>query len=292
MTEHGTHHHHEPHRPGGAAAHRHDASHTELLDLDAEVVGHLDELTDWVGRHTASLPRSIVDVDVDVGAGTGTGTGTLALARRFDRARLVAIDASAEMLEHLRTAALGQDVGDRVRLVQADLDAGWPDVGRVDLAWAASSMHHLQDPDRVLGDLHAALEPGGLLVVVEMDGMPRFLPRDLGLGRPGLEDRCRAATAAERWDAHPDWGPHLRRAGFEVLEERTSTHVRDPAPPAAHRYAHAVFRGVRSGLAGRLDAEDLQTLDRLLTEHSPESLLRRRDLTVRSMRTAWAARRP
>jgi SAM-dependent methyltransferase len=270
--------------------HEHQAGQAQLLDLDAEVVGHLDEITAWAGGHAAHLPRAIVDV------GAGTGTGALALGRRFERARLVAIDSSAEVLEHLRTAALREGLGDRVRVVRADLDAGWPDAGWPDvggfhLGWAASSLHHLEHPGRVLGDLHAALEPAGLLVVVESDGMPRFLPHDVGVGRPGLEDRIRAAMAQDRWNAHPDWGPYLQRAGFEVLEQRTFAYERAPAPPAAHRYAHLVLSGVRSRLAERLDADDLEALDRLLAEDGTQSVLRRGDLTVRSTRTAWAARR-
>lgn len=274
---------HHAHRPDGA--HEHEGDQADLLDLDAEVVGHLDELVDWAGRHAAGVPSVVVDV------GAGTGTGTLALARRFDSARLVAIDESTAMLERLGASAEAQGLRDRLRLVQADLDAGWPDTGTVDLAWAASSLHHVEDPDRVLRDVHAALAPGGLLVVVEMDGMPHFLPADLGAGRPGLEDRVRAAMAADHWNAHPNWSAHLQRAGFAVVEERTSTWVRHPTGSAAHRYARGVFSRVRSGLADRLDADDLATLDRLLAHDTPESLSRRRDLVVRSSRTAWAARR-
>lgn len=265
--------------------HQHASGHAGLLDLDAEVVGHLDELTAWTAGHVRREPRVVVDV------GAGTGTGAFALARRFSHAQLVAVDRSAEVLEHLRAAALEQGLDDRLRVVQADLDAGWPDVRGVDLAWAASSMHHVADPERVFTDLHAALEPGGLLVVVEMDGLPRFLPDDLGLGAPGLEDRCRTAMARARWNEHPDWAPHLQRAGFEVLEQRTSAFERHPAPPAASRYAHGVFSRMRTGLADLLEAEDLRTIDRLLVEDAPESLLRRGDLGVRSERTAWAARR-
>lgn len=272
---------HHAHHP---EAHRHESAHADLLDLDAEVVGHLDDLTAWVAQHAEVVPRTVVDV------GAGTGTGTLALARRFEDARLVAIDSSPEMVEHLRAAVLREGLGDRVRAVQADVDAGWPAVGTVDLAWAASSLHHLEHPDRVLRDLRAAIDPAGLLVVVEMDGMPRFLPHDLGVGRPGLEDRVRTAMAQDHWNAHPDWAGHLERAGFTVLEERTWTWVRQPASPAAHRYAHGVLSRVRTGLADRLGAEDLDTLDRLLADDAPESLLHRRDLVVRAGRTTWAAR--
>lgn len=260
-----------------------------MLDLDAEVVGHLDELTGWAAGHASREPRAVVDV------GAGTGTGTLALARRFGAAHVVAVDASPEVLEHLRSAALREGLGDRVRPVQADLDEEWPDVGPVDLAWAAASLHHVKDPGRVYAALHAALEPGGLLVVVEMDGVPRFLPHDVGLGRPGLEDRCRAVTAHDPWSHYPDWTPHLERAGFAVLEQRAFAYERRPADDAARsrvaRYAHAVYSGVRSRLADRLDADDVATLDRLVAVDGPASLLHRGDLSVRSTRTVWAARR-
>ncbi len=269
--------------------HQHDqheqgAGHADLLDLDAEVVGHLDDLTAWAQGY-APAPRTVVDV------GAGSGTGTRALARRFPDATVVAVDSSAQMLDHLTAAAADVGVAARVRAVQADLDESWPDVGAVDLAWAASSMHHMGDPDRVMRDLHGALAPGGVLVVVEMDGLPRFLPDDVGAGRPGLEDRCRAAMAAEGWNAHPDWGPHLQRAGFELVQTRTFTYRVDPAPAAATRYARSVHANVRTGLADRLDADDLTTLDVLLDDDAPLSIARRRDLVVRSSRTAWAARR-
>ena len=257
-----------------------------MLDLDAELFAdYLDEVTDWARRRTAREPGVVADV------GAGTGTGTRALARRFPKAELVAIDRSPVMLDRL-TAAADADLAPRLRAVRADLDAGWPEVGTVDLVWAASSLHHAADPDGLLRDVLGALRPGGLLVVTEMDGMPRFLPEDLGLGRPGLEERYRAAMAHARWNAHPDWSPHLRQAGFEVTEQRVFEVRVEPAPPAAHRYAHRVLSGLRSRLADRLDADDLDVLDRLLDDHAEESALRRRDLTVRTVRTAWAAHRP
>lgn len=256
-----------------------------MLDLDAEVLPHLDELTGWVQDLVGCAPQTVVDL------GAGTGTGTFALARRFPHARLLAVDSSAAMLEHLRSAAAQQGVGTRVGTVEADVDARWPDVGRVDLVWAASSLHHLHHPGRVMADVRDALHPGGLMMVVEMDELPRFLPHDLGFGRPGLEDRCHEVTARRGHNAHPDWGPHLQAAGMELLEQRSFSYRLDPAPMTAHRYAQRVFAGIRAGLADDLAEDDLAALDRLLDDHAPGSLAQRRDLVVRSTRTAWAARR-
>lgn len=270
----------------GGQAHDNEARLADLLDLDAEVLGYLNEVTEWVGQHAPDAPRTVVDV------GAGTGTGSLALARRFGAAEVVAIDTSALMLERLQAAARGQELADRLRVVQADLDVAWPEVGAVDVAWAASSLHHVTEPDRVLRDIHTALNPGGLLVVIEMDALPRFLPDDIGLGRPGLEARCHEALAQANWNSHPNWRPHLERAGFEIAEQRIFTIETSPAPPSAGRYAHAYLRRIRSTLDGQLATDDRRTLDHLLADDHPDALLQRRDLTVRGSRTAWAARRP
>ncbi|EWT01320.1 methyltransferase type 11 [Intrasporangium oryzae NRRL B-24470] len=265
----------------------HDAGLADLLDLDAEVLGaYLDEVTAWAAQHAPDDPRRVVDL------GAGTGTGTRALGRRFAAARLVAVDRSEAMAQRLRIAADEPGLAGRVEVVLADLDGVWPKVGAVDVAWAASSLHELADPDRVLRDVHAALRPGGLLVVVEMDTLPRFLPDDLGTGRPGLETRLHDALARAGWNAHPDWQPALEQAGFEVAARRTFTLDASPAPARAGRYARAYLSRVRGALDGQLAADDRDTLDRLLAHDGPDSLLRRRDLVVSGTRTAWAARRP
>lgn len=278
---------HRHHRLAQGQAHDHEQGLADLLDRDAEVLGtYLDQLTEWAGQHAPDAPRKIVDV------GAGTGAGTLALVRRFAAAEVAAIDRSALMLERLRAAAVGQGLVDRLQVIQADLDVAWPAIGAVDVAWASSSLHEVADPDRLLRDVHAALRSGGLLVVVEMDALPRFLPDDIAVGRPGLEARCHAVLTQAGWNSHPDWRPHLERAGFEMAARRTFTNEAGPAAPGTGRYAHAYLSRIRSALDDRLAPDDVAALDHLLADDHPGALLRRPDLTVRSSRTAWAARRP
>ncbi|PJJ73641.1 methyltransferase family protein [Diaminobutyricimonas aerilata] len=268
---------------GAEAAHARD--HAEVLDLDADVVGHLEELTAWVGAHLRDEPTAVLDI------GAGSGSGTLALAERFPRAEIVALDESAQMIDHLERAASASGLADRIRTVRADADEDWPAIGTFDLAWASSSLHHMRNPDRVLRSARAALAVDGVLAVVEMDGLPRFLPPESGSGRPGLEERCRAAMAGAGWNAHPDWSGHLRSAGFDLVEQRTFSYLRAPAPPLAWRYAERVFTNVRAHLADRLAPHDLEAIDELLDDRAPGSLAQRRDLVVRSARTIWLARR-
>ena len=281
-------HHHQHH-----SAAETDAAMAELLDLDAEVLhSYLSEVTAWIRRLAADPPpRRILDL------GSGTGTGAFALLERFDHAEVIALDASAEMLHRLSSKARVLGVADRIRVVQADLDTAWPAIDAVDLVWASRSLHHMADPDRVLAEVFATLRPGGLLVVAEMASFPRFLPDDPGLGRPGLEARCHAVLAewqaAELPHLGSDWGPRLSRAGFSVEAERPFViDLAAPLPAASGRYAQATLRRIRSGLDGRMNADDLAVLDTLIDSDGPDGVRQRGDLTVRTARTVWAARRP
>ena len=270
-----------------------DAAMAEILDLDAEVMHcYMSEVTDWIHQLAADPPpRRILDL------GSGTGTGAFALLERFDQADVIALDLSPEMLHRLSSKARVLGVADRIRTVQADLGAAWPALDAVDLVWASSSLHHMADPDRVLAGVFAALRPGGLLVVAEIVAFPRFLPDDLGLGRPGLEARCHAVLAERQAAEMPhlgsDWGPRLTRAGFTIEAERPFViHLASPLPAASGRYAQASLRRIRSGLDGRMSTDDLAALDILIDSHGPHGVLQRDDLTVRAARTVWAARRP
>jgi SAM-dependent methyltransferase len=292
---------HEGHdrHPHGHAHRHHPAAETdessmaELLDLDAEVLhSYLSEVTAWIHQLAGDPPpRRILDV------GSGTGTGSFALLERFERADAIALDISAQLLHHLRGKARVRGVADRVRTVQADLDAGWPAVETVDLVWASSSLHHMADPDRVLTWVLGALHPGGLLVVAELGSFPRFLPDDIGFGRPGLEERCHTALAealaAELPHLGSDWGRRLSLAGFTVETERHFViDLTPPLPAPTGRYAQASLRRIRSHLDGRMSADDLTTLDTVIDSDAPDGMLHRDDLTVRSARTVWVARRP
>jgi SAM-dependent methyltransferase len=285
-------HHHHPHHHPHAHGTDDEAALAELLDLDADVLhAHLSDVITWVHELTGDKPRRILDL------GSGTGTGALALVRHFASADVIAVDQSKRLLHHLETKARGLGVADRIHTVQANLDDAWPSVGTVDLVWASASLHHLADPGRVLSEVFAALHPGGLLAVLELDSFPRFLPADIGLGRPGLEDRCHAAMASERAERLPhlgsDWGPRLTAAGFIIEAERSVTiELTAPLPAATGRYAQASLRRLRSGLDGRLSPDDLATLDTLITSDGPDGVLRRDDLTVRAARRVWLAQRP
>ncbi|MFB9506567.1 class I SAM-dependent methyltransferase [Streptomyces aurantiacus] len=279
--------------PHTAHGQEHDADgQAELLDLDAEVLAeHNSAIAAWLPVRTTV--RHIVDL------GCGTGAGTLTLLKHFPQARVTAVDASTGHLRRLLDKAEAEGLADRVHTVRADLDTAWPELGTPELVWASASMHHMADPDRTLRRIHDTLAPGGLLALVELAGFPRFLPEDAPADRPGLEERCHAALDHHHAELLPhrgaDWGPELTAAGFTVESERTITVDLGPSrTDAVGRYALGSLRRMRGGVAATattLTAEDLAALDRLLDTDSAHSILRRDDLTVRTERMVWAARR-
>lgn len=261
----------------------------DLLELDAEIVQpYLAELIGWLATLIAPEPNRILDL------GSGPGTGTFALARRFQHAHITAVDISPHMLHRVQQQAATQGVADRVRTVRASLDdtvPASPDGQAYDLMWAAHSLHHLADPGHTLALAFDQLRPGGLLAVTEMDGFPRLLPTDVGLARPALEARLRAATDQE--SAH-EWTDHLEAAGFTIAERHTVelNITAEQAGPALNRYAHGYLATLRGHAEGLLAADDLTVLDTLLDDADPAAVARRDDLALRSVRTTWIARRP
>lgn len=285
-------HHSQADQANDRHAHGDDPVLAELLDLDGVVLRDYwaDALT-WLRRAARYLPRTRL---LDLGA--GSGVGTIALAQRFAGAEVIAVDQDEQMLEHIRAKALDLGLAPRVRTVLADLDAGLPDLESVDITWASMSMHHLADPDRVLRDVFAVTRPGGLLAVAEFAEPLRHLPYDLGIGRPGLEDRLLAALnnqhAHELPEIGADWPPRLAAAGFSVLEHRMfELDLRPGRNVDAIRYARLWFGRLRHGIADAVDGDDLATLDLLLADHGPHALRLRDDLHLHGHRTVTLARR-
>jgi SAM-dependent methyltransferase len=288
MPETNFHHDHHGHRHSGAA----EDDFTDLLDLDAEVLrDHWSAALDWVQEVAAGAPRTRL---LDLGA--GTGTGAIGLARRFPEAEVVALDVSPASLAKIAAKAAAAGLAARVHPVEADLDAGWPDLGIVDLTWASASLHHMADPARVLRDALNATRPGGLIAVSEFSKQLLFLPDDLGFGRPGFEGRITDALGRAYAEEMPtlgsEWAPRLADAGWKVVVEQDfRVDLDPPTDPRAGRYARAWFARLSDGLADRLEPDDQATLAALLEEDSPRSLANRTDLHIRGGRTITIARR-
>jgi ubiquinone/menaquinone biosynthesis C-methylase UbiE/DNA-binding transcriptional ArsR family regulator len=95
----------------------------------------------------------------------GCGTGQVSAALAPFVARVVAVDASTEMLQAAR-ARVG--AADNVDLRRGDLEALPIDDGRLDLATLMLVLHHVPDPSAAMKEVARVLKAGGRLLLVDM----------------------------------------------------------------------------------------------------------------------------
>lgn len=113
--------------------------------------------------HLAALP-ALADAEWVIGdLGCGTGQLTAALAPFV--ARVIAVDASAAMLQAAKRRLQGLT---NVDLRRGDLESLPIDDARLDAATMAVVLHHLPEPDRALREVARVLKPGGRLLIVDM----------------------------------------------------------------------------------------------------------------------------
>ncbi|MCG8920362.1 class I SAM-dependent methyltransferase [Actinokineospora sp. PR83] len=265
----------------------HDYSHEAMGDiLEQEGALHRGFNADaaaWLrGLPTVPVAR-VVD------AGSGPGLAACVLAETFPDAEVIAVDAQDGLLARATARAERLGLGARFRTHRAEFPGGLDGLEPVDLAWSSRALHHVGDQQAAVDALAATLRPGGVLAVVEGGLPPRCLPRDLGLGTPGLEARVDAA--AQDWFSHmrtdlpeattavEDWTGMIAKAG--LAPAGTKTFLADlPAPLSAEdrRGVHTRLTMARDQLADALLPDDKATLETLLDPDSPHGVLHRRDV--------------
>ncbi|WP_329348701.1 methyltransferase domain-containing protein [Streptomyces sp. NBC_01261] len=288
------------HKPGG------DRRHHDHTDLDWAVMGPLLEtqaelFSPLYERAMAWLAKERTDPGLIVDVGSGPGVVACLFAETFPGARVVAVDGSEPLLERARARADRQGFGDRFSTLTGEL----PQVlGQLeypaDLLWASRSLHHLGDQRGGLAAFAERLAPGGTLAIME-GGLPsRFLPRDFGIGRPGLEARIDAIES--EWFAQmradlpgavtetEDWPALLTSVGLKHTGSRSFLlDLPAPAPDRVRAYVATWLTRVRDTYGEAMDAEDRAALDRLVDPQDPASVHRRADVFVLAAHTVHTA---
>ncbi|MGW7283873.1 class I SAM-dependent methyltransferase [Streptomyces sp. NPDC054844] len=295
-------HKHQHDHPGPGHDHDHAdvdwAGMAPLLEAQAELYTPLyRQAMTWLAGEVPE-PGLVVDV------GSGPGVVSCLFADTFPVARVIAADGAGPLLDRARDRAGRLGVGDRFGTLTGDLPGVLGELDYpADLMWASQSLHHLGDQRAALAALAGHLAPGGTLAILE-GGLPaRFLPRDIGIGRPGLQARMHAVeedSFAEMRASLPgtvaeteDWPAMLTSAGLKHTGTRSFL-LDLPAPltDEARAYVTTSLSRLRDRFGDGLDAVDRATLDRLLDPGDEASVHRRQDVFVLVAHTVYTARRP
>ncbi|MFC7613192.1 class I SAM-dependent methyltransferase [Actinokineospora soli] len=216
-----------------------------------------------------------------------------ALAVR-DGGRVVLVDATPELLA-AAVDAVREAAGDKVETVAVEFDAaddGLVDaVPAADLVWASRVVHHLPDERAGVERLAGLVRSGGTLALVEGGLGKRCLPWDIGIGRPGLEERLHAARA--EWftrmrggmegvvRAGVGWNRLLADAGLSDV--RSFSYLVDlPAPgsPELRRFVADYLDWISGMAAEFLTEDDLATVARLIDPNGPDWVGNRDDVFI------------
>ncbi|MEU0360351.1 class I SAM-dependent methyltransferase [Streptomyces cyaneofuscatus] len=310
MSSHAGHGHHNAHSHAHSHSHTHGSgaagAGTEfdwdvmgsMLEQEAELnSGPYEEAARWIAAlPTAPKVRRVLDI------GSGPGVVSCLLAEVFPEAEVVAVDPTPALLERTEARARRLGLSGRVQTLEAELPKDADRLGEADLIWAGNSLHHMGDQRAALAGFAGLLRPGGTVALLE-GGLPtRRLPRDLGIGRPGLEARLDAAFAA-RFDRMRSELPDARRetedwsaliAAVGLTPQGTRSFLLDlPAPLSAPAREHVITKLTREYevFGELLDADDRAVLERLLDPEDPAGVHHRSDVYLLTARTVHLGRR-
>ncbi|AVV47870.1 class I SAM-dependent methyltransferase [Streptomyces sp. ID05-04B] len=298
---------HHPHAShADQDTHDHGHPHGHRTDIDwAEMAQHLEAqaelFTPLYERALAWLAKEVTEPGLIVDAGSGPGVVSCLFAETFPGARVLAVDGSEPLLRRAGERASRLGYADRFGTLAGELPGVLDELDYpADLLWAGRSLHHLGDQRAALAAFAQRLGPGGTLAIME-GGLPtRFLPRDPGFGRPGLEARLDVLEA--QWFARmradlpgsvavtEDWAALLGAAG--LTHSRSRSFLLDLPAPASDRaraYVVASLSRLREAFGEDLDPEDRATVDRLLDPDDEASVHRRADVFVLAAHTVHTA---
>jgi ubiquinone/menaquinone biosynthesis C-methylase UbiE len=119
-------------------------------------------VADFLESHGPCREGEILDV------GTGTAQIPMALCRRDPRARVVAIDVAAAMLDLARRNVEAARLTDRIMLRQVDAKKLREESGAYEAVISNSIVHHLAKPAPVIHEMARLVAPGATLFVRDL----------------------------------------------------------------------------------------------------------------------------
>jgi SAM-dependent methyltransferase len=146
---------------------------TDASGLDAELERSLDprpaeSLYDAFGELGVSSGDLVLDI------GCRAAAHSVELVRRFG-CEVVAVDLVPQLVEQARANVAKEELGDRIRVVQAGIESLPIDDASIDFVWCRDMLNHVDLP-RALAECARVLKPGGRMLVYQTFATPELEP--------------------------------------------------------------------------------------------------------------------
>lgn len=248
-----------------------------------------DEFYEPVHREAVGwleVPRGAHVADIGCGAG---GIAALFAEQVGETGMVAAVEVNPERVVRVRARFESAGAPGNVTVSEGALPTlAFPDV-EFDLVWCSRVVHHLPEQVEGIRELARITKPGGRVVVREGGIAPRFLPHDVGIGQPGLEERVRVAqngwmdkmhAGIEHRVSYPHgWLAALRDAGLERVTAKSFLYeLTAPFTAAQTRYLRNWLSDIATDDELELNASDRLALRQLCDEASEAFAFRRNDL--------------
>lgn len=239
------------------------------------------DIVNWL-----DVPRGAHVADI----GCGAAGMTLLLAEAVGaEGQTVALETSAERVDAIRHSLEKNALAPRIALHQGALPKLPFQENEFEVVWCSRVVHHVGDQVGAIRELARIAKPGGRVVLREGGIAPRFLPHDVGLGAPGIQDRLQVAqnTWFDTMRAHEEgvvpyphgWLTAVREAGLKNVQAKSFLYERTPPfSETQTSYLRNWLHDYATHDDVPLSEPDRDTLRALCDEASERYAFRREDL--------------
>lgn len=239
------------------------------------------EIVQWL-----NLPPGARIADIGCGAG---GVAQVFAQAVGETGEVAAVEIDDERIGELRALLEHTPSTGNISLHRGELPALPFPSNQFDLTWCSRVVHHLPDPVVGVRELERITKQGGRVVLREDSITQHFLPHDIGIGQPGLEERVRVAH--DLWFDNMQHGiehrvtyPHgwltvLRDAGLQNVTAKSFLYeLVSPFTDAQTTYLRNWLNDVATNEDLALNETDRDTLRELCDPESEHYAFRRDDL--------------
>lgn len=164
-------------------------------------------------RQTADAIRKAIPLSREMNAlEYGCGTGLLSFALQEDLGQITLADTSQGMLDVL-TEKISASGATNMHPVRLDLATDPQPAKKFNITYSLMTLHHIHDTQDILHKFHALLEPGGFLLVADLE------KEDGSFHTDGTTDVHKGFT-------HNELQNQVEAAGFENIKFSTAHVIR------------------------------------------------------------------